>query len=354
MSKLLLALLFLPLGAPAAATCTYVLQPSSQTFAAGGGAGAIQITVASTCAWTAASTANWIAIRSGASGKGTGTVSYLVAANDTASPRSAPIAIAGQNFLVSQAAGAAPKVPRIAAGGIVNTASYAAGTLAPGSLFTIYGSLLGPDQPVAATAYPLPAALGGVSVEITQGTRKYAAWLIYVSSGQINAILPSGIAKGTAHVVVTYGTASSTPAEISVVPTSLGIFFQRSDGRDLAIAQNVDSATSYPLNSAATPARPGQIVVLWGTGLGAVKSADNVASGGGDMTAVPVMITVGGLAAGRIYAGRQPQTAAVDNIYLTIPKDAPSGCQVPVEITARGVPANTTVVAITADGSPCQ
>ncbi|MEK7753599.1 MAG: hypothetical protein AAB654_16875, partial [Acidobacteriota bacterium] len=86
------------------------------------------------------------------------------------------------------------------------------------------------------------------------------------------------------------------------------------------------------------------------------SGADNGAPGAsaGDMTGVPVTITVGGVAAQRLYAGRQPETAAVDNIYFTVPAGVPYGCQVPVAITAGGVAANTTLIAITASGAPCQ
>ena len=93
-----------------------------------------------------------------------------------------------------------------------------------------------------------------------------------------------------------------------------------------------------------------------GTGLGPISTPDNVAPGAAalDMTNVPVTITVGGVTAQRLYAGRQSQSAAVDNIYFTIPAGVPFGCQVPVAIAAGGVPSNTTTIAVTSDGSPCQ
>jgi uncharacterized protein (TIGR03437 family) len=139
-----------------------------------------------------------------------------------------------------------------------------------------------------------------------------------------------------------------------VAKTSVGVFFQRVNGKDLAIAQNVASATDYPLNLPGVPAKPGQIVILWVTGMGPITGKDDGAPGGGDMASVPVTITVSGIAAPRLYAGRQPETAAVDNIYFTVPSGISYGCQVPVAVTAGGVIANTTYIAITAGGSPCQ
>ena len=172
---------------------------------------------------------------------------------------------------------------------------------------------------------------------------------------QINAILPSRVAVGPAQVTVTFNGLTCQPAEVNVVKTSVGIFFRRVENRDLAIAQNVNSATDYPLNLPDSPAKPGQIVILWGTGLGPITGADNNAPGPiGDMTGVPVTITVGGVAAQRLYAGRQAETAAVDNIYFTVPASASTGCQVPIAITAGGVAANVTNIAISATGAPCK
>jgi uncharacterized protein (TIGR03437 family) len=250
--------------------------------------------------------------------------------------------------------------PAISAGGVVNAASYAPGGssdvgLAQGSFFSVYGAGVGPDTPAAATSYPLPISLGGVTVQVTQGSITYNAYLVFASKGQINAILPSDVPVGSAQMTITYNGQTSQPAAITVAKTDFGVFFQSVNGVDLAIAQNVNSATDYPLNLPGNPAKPGQIVIFWGTGMGPISVVDNIAPGvTGDMTDVPVTITVGGIAAERLYAGRQSQTAAVDNIYFTVPAGVPFGCQVPVAITAGGVAANTTMIAITADGTACK
>ncbi len=62
------------------------------------------MTAAGGCSWTAVSQVNWIAVTSGASGSGNGTVSLTVAANSGAS-RSGVVTIAGQTYTVTQAAG---------------------------------------------------------------------------------------------------------------------------------------------------------------------------------------------------------------------------------------------------------
>lgn len=61
-----------------ASTCTYTLAPTSQSFSAAGGSGSVSVTSLHDCPWTAVSSANWITITSGASGIGSGTVSFNV------------------------------------------------------------------------------------------------------------------------------------------------------------------------------------------------------------------------------------------------------------------------------------
>ena len=342
------------------AGCGYLIQSSTtQTVTTAAGTGMIQIITGQNCAWTAASDASWLTIQSGSSGTGNGAISYAVTENGTGVARSGSIVMAGQMVAVNQAGGAVAGTPFISAGGVVNTASYAPGgapngSLAQGSYFTIYGSDLGPESGVKADAYPLPKTLGGVAVRIVSGSTTYDAPLVFVSKGQINAIIPSTVPVGSAKLTIVYGGKTSIEAPIIVAKTSVGVFFQRVNGKDLAIAQNVASATDYPLNLPGVPAKPGQIVILWVTGMGPITGKDDGAPGGGDMASVPVTITVSGIAAPRLYAGRQPETAAVDNIYFTVPSGISYGCQVPVAVTAGGVIANTTYIAITAGGSPCQ
>jgi hypothetical protein len=83
-------------------SCTYSISPTSNTFSSTGGAGGVGVTASSGCNWTATSNASWIAITSGSSGKGNGTVNYAVAANSGASQRVGTMTIAGKTFTVTQ------------------------------------------------------------------------------------------------------------------------------------------------------------------------------------------------------------------------------------------------------------
>ncbi|HWS86861.1 MAG TPA: FG-GAP-like repeat-containing protein [Pyrinomonadaceae bacterium] len=80
--------------------CTWTLTPQTQSFGASGGAGSVTVNTQQGCPWTAASNTDWITVNSGASGTGSGTVTFTVA--PTTAPRAGRLTIAGQNVPVYQ------------------------------------------------------------------------------------------------------------------------------------------------------------------------------------------------------------------------------------------------------------
>lgn len=86
----------------AGATCAYSLSARQESFPAEGGLGMVDVSAPLGCAWTAASDAGWVTIRSGESGDGKYTVRYTVAPNTAKNPRRATITVAGQDFSVRQ------------------------------------------------------------------------------------------------------------------------------------------------------------------------------------------------------------------------------------------------------------
>jgi phosphodiesterase/alkaline phosphatase D-like protein len=101
-------------GGPASGTlkrvpvspCSYTFQPGTATYGAAGGGGGVAVTTPAGCAWTAASDESWVTISAGASGNGSGTLSYSVAANTGGGPRLGTVHIQGQIFVVDQAGAA--------------------------------------------------------------------------------------------------------------------------------------------------------------------------------------------------------------------------------------------------------
>ena len=237
-------------------------------------------------------------------------------------------------------------------GGIVNAASFLAasspgGALAQGSIFTIFGGGIGPSPGVVAERFPLGTTLGGAAVQIVhQSGQSLAAFPIFVSANQINAILPSAMSVGLVTVTVTYNGRTSVPVTAKVVRSSFGAFSPNG-------AQNYESPESLPLNSPAKPARPGQTVILWGTGLGPIALPDQAGPAPGNRTD-PIRLLLAGRPVPVDYAGRSGCCAGVDQIQFRIPEDAPAGCVVPVQVELQnGVYSSLTSISVTGDGGPC-
>ena len=91
--------------------CVPTISPASADLTSAAGAGAVTVTAATGCAWTAASNASWITISTGATGSGNGSVTYSFAANTGSTSRTGTLTIGGKTFTVTQAA--APCVPTI-------------------------------------------------------------------------------------------------------------------------------------------------------------------------------------------------------------------------------------------------
>jgi uncharacterized protein (TIGR03437 family) len=242
--------------------------------------------------------------------------------------------------------------------GVVNAASYAppgvpAGSIARGSVFAVFGRGLGPAQFTQVSQFPIQIQLAGVSLRITQGNTALDAYPIFVSAGQLGAILPSNTPLGKVALRVSYNGQQSNPAVIDVVPSAVGLFAMNSGGFGPGSVQNFVSATEMPVNSTRFTARPGQVVVLWGTGLGAIKAADNILPPVGDLPG-PIDVFVGGKLASKQYAGRSGCCAGIDQIVFTVPADVPSGCYVPVQVRTPGaLVSNAVTIAIEGNGNPC-
>ncbi len=257
---------------------------------------------------------------------------------------------------------AASAQPFINYRGVVNAASFtppglSGGSIAQGSIFSIFGQGIGPATLAEVSSFPLQPNLAGVSIQVIQGNTTVPAIPLVVTAGQVNAIMPSNAPLGRVAIQVTYndpvngpGTSNTTAA--TVVASSFGILAVNSGGFGPGVLQNFITQTNQPLNSLAQTAAPGQAIILWGTGLGPV-SADNVAPTPGDLS-TPVEIFVGGVLAQNLYSGRSPCCSGVDQIVFTVPANAPLGCYVPVQIRTAGTTlSNAVTMAIQTGGAPC-
>ena len=135
----------------------------------------------------------------------------------------ADAAIADQNLKgevqLSGSLQAAGATPIFGSAQVVNGASFLS-TLSPGSFVTLFGSNLALSTQLAPTV-PLPTVLGGSTIYVAGNQIP----VYYASDGQVNAILPYGLAVNTTQqVLVSTGSSLSVPQSITVAAAAPGIF----------------------------------------------------------------------------------------------------------------------------------
>jgi hypothetical protein len=99
----------------AAAPCQYSLSRSSDAIAAAGGRLGFDVSTVGGCSWTASSSDGWIALSSGQSGNGSGSVGLTVSPN-AGNQRVGRVNVAGQSYTVTQEATPPPAAPAPAPG----------------------------------------------------------------------------------------------------------------------------------------------------------------------------------------------------------------------------------------------
>ncbi|MGC4055788.1 MAG: BACON domain-containing carbohydrate-binding protein [Paludibaculum sp.] len=97
--------LLLPKGS-SGTSCSYAVSAATKSFPASGGSGTATVTTTGACSWSATSDVSWLTIGSGATGTGSGTVAFNVAANTGSAARTGVLTIGGQTLSIAQEAGA--------------------------------------------------------------------------------------------------------------------------------------------------------------------------------------------------------------------------------------------------------
>lgn len=233
------------------------------------------------------------------------------------------------------------KQPVLPADSIVNGASFARGPVAPGSIVSIFGSDFA-DGVIVAKDLPLPTTLGNTSVTFNG----VAAPLFAVTPGQINAQVPFETSTGNAIVQVRRGSLASESRNVAVALVSPGIFVMDQGTKAAAMLHG----DTYALVDASTPARPGEPVLIYTTGLGPLKIPVRSGEGGpgaapfADTVLLPV-VTIGGLQASVIYSGLAPGLAGLYQLNVQIPAGTQPG-NLPVQVSVNGAASNAATVAV--------
>ncbi|MGH9632604.1 MAG: hypothetical protein ACRD7E_30220, partial [Bryobacteraceae bacterium] len=244
--------------------------------------------------------------------------------------------------------------PVIADQGVTNAASYSilqasGGGIAPGSIVVIFGTGLGPDSLQAANGYPLRTELAGTSVRLGGSS----AYMLYTSAVQVAAIAPSTLQPGMHQLTVAFGNRTSQPVTVPVIQTDFGIFTRNSAGYGQAAAQTVLPDGAVQTLGLASSVRPGEPIVLYGTGLGGIAGAPDDQPPGVRPTTTAVEVIIGGKVVTPQYAGRSPNFAGLDQVNFTAPADLGPDCYVSLGVRANGRLSNVVSVPVTQTGRSC-
>jgi uncharacterized protein (TIGR03437 family) len=241
---------------------------------------------------------------------------------------------------------AANNVPTISSGGVYNAAGYQP-AISAGSWVAIAGTnLSSTTRQWAAGDFingALPTSLDGVSVTING----LPAYVEYISPIQINVQAPTDSATGTVGVQVTNSNGTSQLGTVTLQAASPAFFPW---GGKYAAATNPDYSFVGPAGLFGTavttvPAKPGDVIILWGTGFGptnpAVPAGQNTPSTTLATTATPVTVMIGNISAQVFGAALTPGNAGLFQVAIQVPPNAPNG-DLPVVAQVAGVqsPAN--------------
>jgi uncharacterized protein (TIGR03437 family) len=227
---------------------------------------------------------------------------------------------------------------------VLNGASFLGGALSPGEFVTIMGTSLGPLTPLQTqldSTGKVATTLGNVQVFFSATP----APLTYVSSTQINCIVPYGVSGlSTVPIQVKFLAQPSNVVTQNVQNSAPGIFTATGTGTGQGSILN----QNFIPNSVATPAAKGSIIQIYMTGEGNTNPPGTdgaITANATTFPVLPVAVTIGGQPATVVFKGEAPGiVAGVLQLNVTIPPTVTSGPnQVSVTIGSNTSQANLTV-----------
>jgi uncharacterized protein (TIGR03437 family) len=204
--------------------------------------------------------------------------------------------------------------------------------ISPDCIVATFGSQFTPVT-ASAPSLPLQTTLAGVSITVND----IPALLLYASPGQVNYIVPSNVAPGTAMVKLSYNGALVGSGSVTVENISPSAFTVSSGGQPIAAALTTFDAVSYqpvvnpdgtalPI-SVGTATRPNYLI-LYGTGMRRRSSLS------------AVNVTIGGIAISPDYVGAHSFYVGCDQVNVKLPQTLRGRGLVDVIVTVDGRPSN--------------
>jgi uncharacterized protein (TIGR03437 family) len=222
--------------------------------------------------------------------------------------------------------------PNYTAQSIANSASGTAGPYAPNTFVTIYG------QNLAYTTAALTASevVGGTLPWVLPGTgvtvliNNIPANIYYVSPTQVNILIPPSVGTGPAMLQLVVD-ALAGPAIPIMLQTAAPGFFQSDATTIIGVHTNGSTITS------ASPAVPGETVVLFASGLGPTNPAaipDQIPQTAASVTPISnFSMLINGVAVDPaliFYAGVVPTFAGLFQINVQLPGTVTANPQIQI------------------------
>ena len=169
----------------------------------------------------------------------------------------------------------------------------------------------------------LPTAVGEVSVLIDGKP----ASIYFASPGQVNVVAPD-VAPGDVSVVLTSNGISTAPVKVRA-NAQAPAFFQWGPSPYALATRYPDNAFSAnpSLGASYVAAKPGDVLILWGTGFGAVTPDQNPGqlAQGSHAVSQAVSVSAGGIPATVLGAALTPGVAGLYQIAIQLPSSLPAG-----------------------------
>jgi uncharacterized protein (TIGR03437 family) len=234
----------------------------------------------------------------------------------------------------------------------VQPAAAGGTAVAPDSIASIFGAGVATQTQLASTL-PLPTILGGISLNMRDAAgNSQLAQLQYVSPGQINFIVPSNAATGTATFTIMNGATAGLSATGNIQTVAPALFSMSGNGSGVAAATAIRTQAANPQvqspvqvfqcdssgHCVSTPIDVGLdtpvYLSLYGTGIRNRISLANVT------------VKINGIAVPVQYAGSQPQFPGLDQVNVLLALALRGSGESNVVLTVDGQTSNTVTVNI--------
>jgi uncharacterized protein (TIGR03437 family) len=206
--------------------------------------------------------------------------------------------------------------------------------VAPGGLMSVLGSNLSATN-LATSESPLPTALND-SCLIVNGQPVH---IMYVSSAQVNAQMPSQALGNISVTMHTPGGVSNT--FLMTVPSGAPAVFHSASAGDLSNLPTVVRYSNGLVVTSTNPVHRGDILTIYLTGLGATNPpvADGSPAPLDPLAATVVVpsVQIGGANLPVLFSGLVPGYVGLYVINASVPSSTPQGLSVPLTITEGGV-----------------